>query len=100
MLSVYWLAFGLGGVFLILTTFVGADHDHDASGHDVDHGDAFGADTDGVDHGDSGGDVTHPGILDVLFLIFSVRFWSFFIAFFGLTGVITSYSIHYTKLYD
>lgn len=92
MLSVYWAAFGLGGIFLILTTFVGADHDSDGDTGDYDaSGDSLHADMDHahVDHGD----VTHPGILDVLFLVFSVRFWSFFTGFFGLTGV-GMYYIH------
>ncbi|MBN2724179.1 MAG: NfeD family protein [Deltaproteobacteria bacterium] len=92
MINLYWVAFGFGGVFLVLTTFMGADHDHDGSmdhdisGHDLDT-DTADLDHIHVDHGD----VSHPGILDILFLVFSIRFWSFFIAFFGLTGVGMTY---------
>ncbi|MBU1238287.1 NfeD family protein [Myxococcota bacterium] len=106
MLSIYWAALGLGGVFVVLTTILGADSDSDGDGdgggdfhgdlHGDLHGDFGGADAHGdvghVDthidgHGDSDTSIDGPGVMDVLFLMFSIRFWSFFIAFFGLTGV-------------
>ncbi len=99
MLSIYWAALGLGGVFVVLTTIMGGDHDSDGDGGGDFHGDMHG-DFHGDMHGDLHGDVGHvdgggdhdvsidgPGVMDVLFLMFSLRFWSFFIAFFGLTGV-------------
>lgn len=101
MLTAYWFTLGFGGVFLLVTVFFGADSDTD--GHD------FGA-VDGVDtvdgnltmgdvghlHGDTHGltgDATHPPVMDVFFFLLSLRFWAFFTAFFGLTGVGGSYII-------
>ena len=103
MLSIYWAALGLGGVFVVLTTIMGGDHDSDGDGGDGGDGGHFDGHMDGghmdggLDGGDFHGDMDHggdghvsadgPGVMDVLFLMFSIRFWSFFIAFFGLTGV-------------
>jgi hypothetical protein len=60
MLYVYLFATILGGVLLGTTLFGGGDHD---AGHDADHG----------DHG---------------FGIFSLRLWTYFFAFGGLTGLL------------
>ncbi len=94
MLSIYWAALGLGGVFVLLTTFLGADSDSDGDSSNFDGVAEFDAETD-FGHGDphtAGPSDGHaaaegPGVLDILFLLFSIRFWAFFIAFFGLSGV-------------
>lgn len=61
-----------GGVLLVASSVMGADHDAD---HDLDQGD--GGHGDDAHHGDAGG-------FAAMFL--SLRFWTFFAAFFGLTG--------------
>jgi membrane protein implicated in regulation of membrane protease activity len=97
MLSIYWVALGFGGIFVVLTTLMGADSDSDGDS-DFDGGADFDGDADfngdigdDVGHIDGGADMHGPGVLDILFLMFSIRFWSFFTAFFGLTGVGLSY---------
>lgn len=69
----------LGGGLLVASAVLGggdgdADVDHDID-HDIDHD---------VDH-----DVDHADVGSALWLpILSLRFWTFFLAFFGLTGAI------------
>jgi membrane protein implicated in regulation of membrane protease activity len=62
-LSIYLGCLAFGGLLLGVSAFAGHDHAHDI-GHDHD-----------VDKGGAGS-----------FALLSVRFWSFFVAFFGLTG--------------
>lgn len=88
MLSVYWFALGFGGIFLVVTVFLGHDSEADGSGASVDH-DIHAGDI-GHLHGDAHGhmgDATHPPMMDIFFFLLSLRFWAFFTAFFGLTGV-------------
>ncbi|MGM0596947.1 MAG: NfeD family protein [Myxococcota bacterium] len=112
MINIYWLALGLGGAFLVLTTFLGGDSDSDGDFDGDFDGDLDGDLGGGVDldveggglEGDIEGDIEGDGegensvdagaslgMLDILFLIKSIRFWTFFIAFFGLTGVGLTY---------
>lgn len=72
MLSVYLIALLVGGFLLAMSMLGGGDHDVDADA-DVD------ADVDG---GHDGFDVL--GWLPIA----SLRFWTFFAAFFGLTGLV------------
>jgi membrane protein implicated in regulation of membrane protease activity len=82
MLAAYLITLIVGGV-LVVVSLVGGDH-HDAGGHATD-GDGHGASHDGaVDHGSA---------LDALLSwlpLSSFRFWTFFAAFFGLTGTALS----------
>lgn len=88
MLSLYWFALGFGGIFLVVTVFFGHDSDTDGGSTDIDH-DITPGDI-GQLHGDAHGhlgDATHPPLMDIFFFLLSLRFWAFFTAFFGLTGV-------------
>ncbi|MBI5487399.1 MAG: hypothetical protein HY905_08705 [Deltaproteobacteria bacterium] len=88
------LAFGIclavGAVMVLFSLFAGGDHAADA--HDVDAGggdaDAHGG---GDAHGDAhAGDHGHAdvhGAGDFWLLFMSMRFWVFFLTFFGLTGL-------------
>ncbi len=80
MLAAYLISAIVGGV-LVTISIVAGGHGHDAGGHGGD------LDEHGVAHGDA--DAAHGGLLDALssWLPFgSLRFWTFFVAFFGLTG--------------
>ncbi len=71
LIYLYLFALVLGGVLLGASMLLGGEHGHD-HGHDVDHGHA----------GEGGADT--PGAFSALR---STRFWTFFLAFLGLTGV-------------
>lgn len=77
LLALYVGALIIGGGLLAVSFVGGGDHgDHDVDGadHDLDHGAADGE---------------HVGVGDVLWLpVLSLRFWTFFLAFFGLTGAL------------
>jgi membrane protein implicated in regulation of membrane protease activity len=86
MLELYLVALIIGAGLLLFSLFAGGDHHGHADGDahaDVDaHGDA---------HGDGHGDADHHhGHLDLGALswlpLASLRFWTFFLAFFGATG--------------
>jgi len=98
----YLFAVIVGGVLLGASILLGGDHDSDADadldGHadfdaDVDadadlaadHDAGLDHDADHVAHGDM--DVAHGGLDYFLWSFRSVRFWTFFLAFFGLTGL-------------
>jgi hypothetical protein len=85
---VYLFAFALGGLLLLASIFLG-DKD---GGHDADHdaeaeaGNAGGPSNPSNMAHDGAGD---HGALGGLFSAFlSLRFWMFFLAFFGLTGLV------------
>ncbi|WP_428262185.1 hypothetical protein [Haliangium sp.] len=101
MLTIYLIALAIGGTLLVATLLLGGDHDADADvdvdvGADVDMDvDVGGADMDmDVDAvevaGDVDGDVeVGHGVgadLATWLPVVSLRFWTFFSAFFGLTG--------------
>ncbi|HTM21698.1 MAG TPA: hypothetical protein VL172_14350 [Kofleriaceae bacterium] len=88
------MALGIGGTMLLASLVFGGNDHGSAGGHDVDHG---------ADH-DHGADkaggamvlasdqsmVKHEGAADAALSILpvtSLRFWTFFMAFFGLTGL-------------
>lgn len=80
MLMVYLIALIVGGVLLALTLVLGGAADHDA-------------DTGGVDHDSGDADADHGSALDALFAwvpVTSLRFWTFFAAFFGGVGTVLS----------
>jgi len=77
MLMVYLIALIVGGVLLALTLVLGGAVDHHAGG-DLDH------------HAGDGG---HGGSFDAVFgwlPVTSLRFWTFFAAFFGAVGTVLS----------
>ncbi len=79
MLMVYLIALIVGGVLLALTLVLGGAVDHDAGGD--------------LDHHAGGGDSDHAGSLDAVFgwlPVTSLRFWTFFAAFFGAVGTVLS----------
>jgi hypothetical protein len=82
---VYLFAFALGGLLLLASIFLGdKDGGHDA-GHDAD------ADADGPSNPASlahDGADDHGGLSGLFSAFLSLRFWMFFLAFFGLTGLV------------
>lgn len=83
LIYIYLFAFGLGGVLLLGSIFLG-DKDADAPGEADASGDA-GAQAQHFDHGvvDS-----HGTVAGLMTAFLSLRFWMFFLAFFGLTGLV------------
>jgi len=91
-LEVYGFAFGLGGVLLLVSMFAGGDADADVDADvdlDADADASFDADADAdadADHGDAAhGD---GGIAGFAAAFLSLRFWTFFATFFGMTGLV------------
>lgn len=94
LLYVYIGSLVVGGILLGTSLLLGHDSDADAdAGIDVD-GDAqleidgadADADADGLDHAD----LDHGGLAEVWLPFMSLRFWVFFLAFFGATGTVLS----------
>ncbi len=85
--TVYWISLIVGGFFVLLSIFGGADSEADADvDFDADVDVDFDVDTD-VDF-DADADVgAGPGFID----LFSLRALFLFAAFFGLTGVLLSW---------
>jgi membrane protein implicated in regulation of membrane protease activity len=81
LIYLYLFAFGLGGVLLLGSIFIG---DKDTGGGGGDSGDA-GTSAQHFDHGVGEG---HGAIAGLFTAFFSLRFWMFFLAFFGLTGLV------------
>lgn len=78
----YLFAFGLGGV-LLLGSIVLGDKDTDAG----EGGDAGDADSQ-AQHFDHGVSDAHGTLAGLFTAFLSLRFWMFFLAFFGLTGLL------------
>jgi membrane protein implicated in regulation of membrane protease activity len=102
LLYIYVAAFIVGGIFLGASVFLGhhggegdaqadADGDHDAGGDggDADHADA-GAGGEGHELSAAGAEAAGASFSDFWLPFFSVRFWVFFLCFFGLTGSVFS----------
>lgn len=83
LLATYVGALVLGGGLLVVSALMGGD-DHDADlDHDIDADADLDADAD-VDADHDG----HVPVGDAMWLpVLSIRFWTFFLAFFGLTGL-------------
>jgi membrane protein implicated in regulation of membrane protease activity len=78
MLMVYLIALIVGGVLLALSLVLGGGADHGGGE---------------LDHAVADGDGDHAGALDAVFAwlpITSLRFWTFFAAFFGAVGTVLS----------
>ncbi len=97
MLTLYLIALAIGGTLLIVTVFFGGEHDADADvdadvGPDIDAGVEVDGDADVHVEADSGGHGDHGSGGDLAMgamawlPVVSMRFWTFFLAFFGLTG--------------
>src|SRR5262245_17055271 len=98
MLVAYVVALGVGGTLVLASLlFGGKDHDSDGGGAGHDAG-GHGHDTDGHAHdadkamilAGSTAIEKHGAIGDAalsLLPVTSIRFWTFFLAFFGLTGL-------------
>ncbi len=85
MITLYLITLIVGGCLLLLSIFAGGDHELD---HDVD----FDADMDMGSDVDFAGPVDTDGFdaggYDAWLPIGSLRFWTFFAAFFGLVGTV------------
>lgn len=97
MLSVYLICLLSGGFFLVLSAFMGGDHDFGSDADfdldadvdvDVDIDADIDADVDiDIDaDADADGDLDIHGEISLLSPFLSLRFWLYFAAFFGLTG--------------
>ncbi len=97
MLVLYVVALGLGGTLLAASLVLGGDHEGDVDGGGAPElsADAGGADVDHevshevdhqVDHDASAGGHAAFDAVTSWLPFASVRFWTFFLAFFGLTG--------------
>jgi len=85
----YLFSFALGGLLLLASILLGdrdGGHDSDSSGDTGDgHAEGETGGTQGIDHGVP----ATPGSFAGMFTAFlSMRFWMFFLAFFGLTGLV------------
>jgi membrane protein implicated in regulation of membrane protease activity len=98
-ITAYVFALVLGFVLLGASFLMGGDHDGDGDTDvsadadadvDVDHGDVDHADVDHADmdgHADAGHDA-HGDVAGLFGVLGSLRFWTFFLAFGGLTGLV------------
>lgn len=79
---VYLFSFALGGILLLASILLG---DKDTGHADADANGELGQSSQGLDHGvpDS-----HGSLAGVFTAFLSMRFWMFFLAFFGLTGLV------------
>lgn len=80
MAMLYYVTLAIGGTLVLVSIALGGDHDHDVDA---------GADA-SVDAGHAGG----FDAMDAWLPFASLRFWTFFAAFFGLTGtLLTSFEL-------
>lgn len=89
MLELYLGALGVGGTLLVASLVLGGHHEGEASGFDKDLELELDADVDA----DVDADADHSegiGVEEVLewLPVTSIRFWTFFLAFFGATGTV------------
>lgn len=93
MLTTYWFCFAIGGVFVLLAMLGGLDHfdfDHDLD-HDADLAVHLDTDVELVDPGNGDRVLQHrPNHWAWLGVMKSLKFWTFGICFFGLTGLVLS----------
>ncbi len=82
---VYLFSFALGGLLLLASILLGDKDSGHADGDAGSDADAGQGGTQGLDHGvvDS-----HGSLSGVFTAFLSMRFWMFFLAFFGLTGLV------------
>lgn len=86
LIYIYLFAFGLGGVLLLGSILIG-DKDAGGDGGDGGDGDGGGGDTQ-AQHFDHGVGDGHGSLAGLFTAFLSLRFWMFFLAFFGLTGLL------------
>ena len=81
MAMLYYVTLAIGGTLVLVSLLLGGDHDHDVDA-DVD----LDVDVDA----DADADFDHGGFdaLDAWLPFMSLRFWTFCLAFFGLTGTL------------
>jgi len=81
---VYLFSFALGGILLLASILLG-DKDTGPADADADADAGAQSSAQGLDHGvpDS-----HGGVAGLFTAFLSLRFWMFFLAFFGLTGLV------------
>ncbi len=97
MLYVYLFTLIIGGILLGASILLGGDSEGDLDGDveadlDLDHDLDADMDLDADGHvdlspGAEGGDFAHGGFDGLMMTFVSLRFWTFFSAFFGLTGL-------------
>lgn len=81
---VYLFSFALGGVLLLASILLG-DKDTGHADADSELGQSGGSGHQGLDHGVPH---SHGSLAGVFTAFLSMRFWMFFLAFFGLTGLV------------
>lgn len=82
---VYLFSFALGGLLLLASILLGDKDSGHADAHLESDADAGQASGQGLDHGVPEG---HGSLAGVFTAFLSMRFWMFFLAFFGLTGLV------------
>jgi membrane protein implicated in regulation of membrane protease activity len=88
-LPIYLFALVLGGVLLLASIFTGGEGDTDADvDADVDVDADAEIDAEAHHGGHAGVADTHGSLGGLFSTLFSLRFWTFFAAFFGLTGLV------------
>ncbi|MBM0740046.1 DUF1449 family protein [Phormidium sp. CLA17] len=103
-MTIYWFCFAIGGVFVLLALLGGLDHfdlDHDLD-HDADLAVHLDTDIELVDPGSDSQNTPRPNSQRKRFtnrsrnpwgwlaIMKSLKFWTFGICFFGLTGLVLS----------
>ncbi len=98
MLGLYIITGVVGGALIVLTLVVGGDHDTDTDAGGDMHLDGADVHVDHVDHVDQidhmEGDADSDMVVDagVWLPFLSVRFWTFFSCFFGVTGALLTWT--------
>ncbi len=87
MLTVYLITAVVGGAFVLLSAFGGSHDDFD---HDADFDSDAGFESDAGLDADFGADADHGELVhaDVWLPFLSMRFWTYFLTFFGVTGML------------
>lgn len=82
---VYLFSFALGGLLLLASILLGDRDSGHADAHVDSDAEAGPGSGQGIDHGVPG---SHGSLAGVFTAFLSMRFWMFFLAFFGLTGLV------------
>lgn len=89
MVTLYWFCFAVGGIFVALAMIGGGDH-LDMDAHDLDTDAHLDLDVDISDPADRGLQILTNALKFALAVVSSLKFWTFGLCFFGLTGLALS----------